>query len=93
VDAGLIRRRLVVHGVVQGVGFRYSLSRRARALGVAGWVRNLGDGTVEAVLEGAPAAVAEAARWCRRGPRGATVTRVDEDGEEPEGLAAFEIRR
>ena len=48
----MIRRRLVVHGAVQGVGFRVSCAERARTRGVAGWVRNRGDGTVEVVVEG-----------------------------------------
>jgi acylphosphatase len=92
VDAGLIRRRVVVRGTVQGVGFRYSLARRAESAGVAGWVRNLPDGAVEAVLEGPAAAVDQLVRWCEGGPRLAEVTGVDVVEEEPEGLRRFEIR-
>jgi acylphosphatase len=59
---------------------------------VTGWVRNCADGTVEAVFEGDPDAVAALIDWCRRGPRGADVSRVEVDEERPEGLARFEVR-
>lgn len=88
----MIRRRVVVHGRVQGVGFRISLASRARARDVGGWVSNRGDGTVEAVLEGEDAAVEALVEWCRSGPRGAAVTRVDVHDEQPEGQSSFEIR-
>jgi acylphosphatase len=87
----VIRRRVVVRGWVQGVGFRYALARAAEARGVAGWVRNRGDGAVEAVFEGEDAAVEAMARWCEHGPRGAEVDGVDVVAEEPEGLRRFEI--
>jgi acylphosphatase len=83
---------VIVHGVVQGVGFRVSAARAARSRAVAGWVRNRGDGTVEAVLEGDEDAVAALVDWCRRGPRGALVDHVEVLDEEPEGLADFDIR-
>jgi acylphosphatase len=92
-DASMIRRRVVVQGVVQGVGFRYSLRRVGESRGVAGWVRNHRDGTVEAVLEGAPDAVDAVVEWCRRGPRGAVIEEVVVQIEEPEGLAGFRIER
>ena len=82
----------MVHGVVQGVGFRISLARVARTRGAAGWVRNRVDGAVEAVLEGDREVVDGIVEWCREGPRGARVDRVDVDDETVEGLAAFEIR-
>lgn len=86
------RVRVIVDGRVQGVFFRDSTRRASLALGVAGWVRNLSDGRVEAVFEGEPDAVADAALWARRGPERALVTDVEEfDGEEPEGLVGFEI--
>jgi acylphosphatase len=88
----VIRYRVVVHGFVQGVGFRVSLARAARARGVAGWARNRPDGCVEAVVEGERAAVASVVRWCREGPRGAEVSEVEALPEEPEGLAGFIIR-
>jgi acylphosphatase len=88
----VIRRRVVVHGRVQGVWFRGSTEREAHAAGVAGWVRNRADGTVEAVFEGPPEAVAKLLAFCRHGPRGAWVDRVEECEEAPEGLAGFAVR-
>jgi len=87
-----IRRRVVVSGRVQGVAFRASARREARAAGVAGFVRNLADGRVEAVLEGEPEAVAVVLAWCREGPSHARVDRVETHDEAPEGLSGFEIR-
>ncbi len=86
------RRRVIAHGRVQGVYFRGSTAERARQLGLAGWVRNRGDGTVEAVFEGAPEAVAAAVDFCHQGPSWARVDRVEEWEEAPEGLARFEAR-
>ena len=87
-----VRRRVVVHGNVQGVFFRDSCRREANSRGVAGWVTNRRDGAVEAVFEGAPDAVAALVDFCRRGPRGADVESLDETSEEPEGLSGFQIR-
>ncbi|HVH04718.1 MAG TPA: acylphosphatase [Myxococcota bacterium] len=89
----MIRRRVVVHGRVQGVWFRGSTEAEARAAGVGGWVRNRADGTVEAVFEGAPEAVERLLAFCRRGPRGARVDRLDVAEEAPEGLVGFAVRR
>lgn len=69
--------RLVMHGRVQGVYFRDSMRREAQSLGVTGWVRNRSDGTVEAVVQGDPAAVDAIVRWTHRGPDRAQVERVD----------------
>jgi len=80
-----------VHGFVQGVGFRYSVERAARSRGVAGWVRNQPDGTVEAVFEGEPEDVESLVDFCRAGPRGARVERVDVSSESPDGLAGFRV--
>jgi acylphosphatase len=88
----VIRRRVVVHGRVQGVGFRVFVASRARARGVAGWVRNCADGSVEAVLEGEPDAVAAVVAACEDGPRGAEVSALRAADEAPEQLAGFEIR-
>jgi acylphosphatase len=93
VDRALIRRRVVVHGLVQGVGFRYSLQRLARTRSVAGWAGNRSDGTVEAVLEGSADDVRALVEWCRHGPRGADVHEVSVADEEPEGLAGFTVAR
>ena len=87
----MIRRRVVVHGHVQGVFFRDTVRRRASADGVAGWVRNNRDGTVEAVFEGDPEAVERLVAFCREGPRGARVDRLEVAEEEPEGLRRFAV--
>ncbi|GAA4427620.1 acylphosphatase [Georgenia halophila] len=88
----MIRRHLVVHGQVQGVGYRYACEDVAARLGVNGWVRNVPDGTVEVVLEGDETAVDAMAAWVRQGPRLAEVTHVDIEDEEPEGLQGFVTR-
>ncbi len=77
-----IARRLRIHGKVQGVYFRQSTVQTAQALGVAGWVRNRHDGTVEALAVGAPEAVQGLIDWAHRGPAAARVERV-EVCEEP----------
>ena len=88
----MTRRRVVVHGLVQGVFFRDTTRRQAVQRGVAGWVRNNPDGSVEAVFEGEDEAVERLVELCREGPRGARVESVDVLREEPEGLAGFEVR-
>jgi acylphosphatase len=88
----VIRRRVLVYGFVQGVFFRDTLRRRAEAAHVAGWARNAPDGTVEAVFEGERDAVARLVSFCRKGPRGAHVDRVEATDETPEGLRGFSIR-
>jgi acylphosphatase len=85
----VIRRRVVVHGHVQGVFFRDTTRRQATARDVAGWVRNNHDGTVEAVFEGEPEAIDAMVRFAHEGPRGAVVQRVDVIEEQPEGLSGF----
>jgi acylphosphatase len=87
----MIRRRVVVHGRVQGVFFRDTVLRQAVAAGVAGWVRNSRDGTVEAVFEGEPEAVEDLVRLCDEGPSGARVDRVEVTVERPEGVVGFRI--
>jgi acylphosphatase len=88
----VIRRRVVVHGRVQGVFFRDTARRLAEQRGLAGWARNVPDGTVEAVFEGEPQAVERLVAFCREGPRGAAVERVEVFDEEPEGVRGFSIR-
>lgn len=87
-----VRKRVTVHGRVQGVFFRDSTRERADAHGVSGWARNMPDGSVQAVLEGEPDAVQRVVRFLRTGPPQANVDRVDVDEEEPEGLSGFSIR-
>jgi acylphosphatase len=87
-----IRRRLVVSGRVQGVAFRASTEREARARGLDGWVCNRADGRVEAVFEGPPDAVSAVLAWCHEGPRFARVSAVEIQEEAPEGLSGFRIR-
>ena len=88
----MIRKRVVVSGLVQGVSFRYLCRRAADRHGVAGWVRNRPDGTVEAVFEGDPDQVDQMLRWARQGPSRAIVRHVAVHDEPPEGLTGFSIR-
>jgi acylphosphatase len=88
----MVRRRVVVHGQVQGVFFRDSTRERAQAHGVAGWVANRPDGTVEAVLEGSEEAVGRVVRFLESGPPSAEVDRVEVSEETPEGLDGFSVR-
>lgn len=87
----LVRRRVVVHGRVQGVWFRDSCRHEAEAAGVAGWVRNRPDRTVEAVFEGPEVAVAALVAWCHEGPVRARVDRVEQLDERPIGEQGFRI--
>ena len=87
-----IRLRLIIRGRVQGVWFRDSTRREAVSLGLAGWVRNLPDGSVETVIEGPEDRVRRLASWCGKGPPSAKVSRVDETREPYEGeFAGFDI--
>lgn len=82
--------RLVIHGRVHGVFFRDSMRREAQNLAVAGWVRNRSDGTVEAAVQGEPAAVDAIVRWAQRGPQHAQVERVD-IGLDEGSYTCFEV--
>jgi acylphosphatase len=86
-----VRRRVVVRGRVQGVFFRDSCRRRAEQAAVAGSVRNLDDGGLEAVFEGDEAAVAGLVEWCGRGPSGARVDSIDVIDERPQGGRGFTV--
>ncbi|MPZ62746.1 MAG: acylphosphatase [Propionibacteriales bacterium] len=88
----MIRRRVTARGLVQGIFFRDTCRREAAGLGVAGWVRNLPDGSVEAVFEGDPDAVGRMVEWMGRGPSRARVDSVDVEDETPQGVRGFEIR-
>lgn len=83
-------KRVIVSGHVQGVGFRVWAVREARALGLWGWVRNRRDGSVELLLHGVADAVEEMVRACRRGPRHAEVTAIEEELAEPPDQEAFQ---
>ena len=85
------RVRVQVRGRVQGVFFRAEARARAESLGVAGWIRNLPDGRVEAVFEGEDDHVESMVEWCRRGPTGAEVEAVDVEREEPVGERGFRV--
>jgi len=86
-------QRLRITGRVQGVGFRYALQDEAQKLDLAGWVRNRRDGSVEAMAQGSPQALAALAAWARRGPPAARVTdvRVEAAPDEP-ATEGFELR-
>jgi acylphosphatase len=77
------RAHVIISGEVQGVAFRANCQRQATALGVTGWVRNLWDGSVEALFEGPSPAVEAMLRWCHRGPSSAVVTGVEVSEAEP----------
>lgn len=87
-------RRLVISGIVQGVGFRYAMMSQARLLGVAGWVRNRRDGSVEAMVAGDADQLEQMLEWSRRGPAGAVVAdvMVETAGGDHGNFADFELR-
>ena len=87
------RLRVLVSGTVQGVWFRESARREAERQGVAGWVRNLPDGRVEAAFEGPAPGVEAMVQWCHRGPPNAAVERVEALPEEPQGESGFRVLR
>lgn len=90
----MIAWQLTIRGRVQGVGYRDALAGRASALGVAGWVRNRRDGTVEAFLQGEPDAVRRLCDWCRRGPPAAQVDAVATEVRDVDpAIDAFACRR
>ena len=87
------RAHVIVHGIVQGVFFRYRTQQEASGLGVTGWVKNRPDGTVEIVCEGEKEAVDRLVHWSHTGPAGAFVERADVSFEEyTGGFPRFEIR-
>jgi acylphosphatase len=88
----VIRRRAIVTGDVQGVGFRWSAREAAQRFGVTGWARNRTDGSVEAELEGPPEQVDRMLAWLRTGPPGAAVEDVAVSDTDPDGDTAFRIR-
>jgi acylphosphatase len=87
-----IARSVVVHGMVQGVGFRWATLDRAVALGIAGWVKNRSDGTVGCHVQGTPVRVREMLDWLATGPRFAEVTRLDVQEVEAGPYSSFDVR-
>ncbi|MBP1748706.1 MAG: Acylphosphate phosphohydrolase [Deltaproteobacteria bacterium] len=87
------RAHIIVHGIVQGVYFRYRTQQEATGLDLTGWVKNLPDGSVEIMCEGEKEAVETLVRWSRTGPSGAFVERADVSFEKyTGGFPTFEIR-
>ena len=86
-----VTRHLAISGRVQGVGFRFYMERKARELGIAGWVRNRRDGSVESVVQGEPGAVDRMITWARQGPASAVVAEVKVSEGEGE-FGRFEVR-
>jgi len=91
-DEQRVRRRVILHGRVQGVFFRDWLRQRAEQRHVAGWAANRPDGTVEAVFEGAADAVQRLLDYCRSGPPQARVDRIEVRQEAPQSLSDFRVR-
>jgi acylphosphatase len=91
--SSLVRAHVFVSGKVQGVGYRASAWDMAALLHLNGWVRNLHDGRVEAVFEGAPSQIEEMIRWCHQGSPVAQVSQVRVDYGVAEGLKGFEVER
>lgn len=88
-----LRAQVIIHGIVQGVYFRASTREAAVRIGVGGWVRNLADGTVQALFEGEKKKVEEIVGWCHKGPPGARVDRVELAWETYKGeYKQFDIR-
>ena len=72
----MVRAHLLISGIVQGVGYRWSCRREGQGIGVTGWVKNLDDGRVEVVLQGTREQVEKLIRWCYRGPEEARVSDI-----------------
>ena len=87
----VVTKRLVIHGRVQGVGFREAMGSKAKSLGVTGWVRNRLEGSVEAVVHGSAAQIESIIHWARRGPPAANVTQIEiNDSNDCGPFAKFE---
>ena len=91
-DEPRVRAHVIVRGIVQGVYYRSTTGREARALGLAGWVRNMADGSVEAVFEGPRTTVERMIEWCRTGPPRAVVDDVEIEWLPAEGEQSFRVR-
>lgn len=89
----MIRKHIIVHGKVQGVGFRYYVNQSARRIGIRGWVRNLPDGTVEIDAEGPVTQMKTFVEAVKKGSPRSKVTNLEVRDKEPAGFQRFEIRR
>jgi len=87
----MVRAHVYISGKVQGVGYRLSTQSEAVKLGIKGWVRNVFDGSVEAVFEGEEKAVDQMIQWCHQGPPSAVVRDVQVEYETPEGFSEFQV--
>lgn len=93
-NAGKESVKLIITGRVQGVYYRASMLQEAEKLGLAGWVMNRSDGSVEAVAEGSKSNLAALIAWCHQGPPGARVAGVEERWQSAtNNFAGFAIRR
>ena len=89
----IVTKRVFVEGMVQGVGFRFHTQRQAAQLGVNGWVRNLEDGRVEVLIQGAQLVVTSMLEWLKKGPQRARVDKLTETAEESmERFGSFDVR-
>lgn len=86
------RVHILISGYVQGVFFRAYVKEKAKGLRIAGWIRNLPDGRVEAVFEGEKKGVDEMIKWCYKGSPGAKIREVEVKEEEVRGEEGFEVR-
>ncbi len=89
--SSMIRAHVYISGKVQGVGYRLSTQSEAVKLGIKGWVRNVPNGSVEAIFEGGPTAIEQMIQWCYEGPPAAVVRDVQVEYETPEGLSEFQV--
>ena len=86
-----VATHIIVHGKVHGVSFRISIQTKALELCLAGWVRNLRNGTVEVHVEGSRDSIDQLIKWCQTGPPSAKVSRCDLDWITPQGIDNFRI--
>ena len=89
----MIAYSIRVHGLVQGVFFRKSTREKALEFGINGYVRNCEDGTVEIFVEGDEKLINQFIEWCRKGPKGAKVDKVDIHGQPLKNISGFVITR
>jgi acylphosphatase len=91
-DKGDKQYEIVVHGRVQGVGFRYAARNQARSLGLKGWVENRPDGSVLTLIQGSPETCLSYIQWCRKGPGYSWVEDIDIVEKPASPLSHFKIK-